>query len=641
MRRTTVVAISLALAGGGVVAPVVSWQPTPAQAAEVNSEEISLDGVDADALEIPDVLEAVTDEPEVPSNDAVEAQFLGGVEPQQESVPTSQGEVLEENIAAITVQEDVAPFLLAGVTWDSSSDATVMEVAVKVHEESGWTDWQSLEILPVGESDDRAGVEPLLTSGADGVQVRVLTSSGEQPADLSVELIDPGSSPMDTWTSGVSPDSAALSSAQAAGSVARPAIVPRETWMAKGAEKYTTWRPVQSARLNAMYIHHTAGSSTYTKAQAAAQVRAIYSYHARTLGWGDIGYNFLVDRFGTIYEGRKGSIDGIPKGAHAGNYNDTTIGVSAMGNFENITAPTAMTNSMVNVLAWKGAQYGINATGTTTLRTGTAKSSSGRAKPGSLVEVPTIAAHRDTNYTACPGRNLTSRMSSIRTSVSKKIAASRVPAVAAPKVSLLSSKYRPIALNTNVPLTWGAVSNAVSYEVGVKQAKHGGLFSPVEIVTNTTSLSHVVKLPTAVSARMYVRAVAADGKRSKWSAFGTLTRSVPSSALKRTSGTWTRVTSSKFYRNFAFQSRVKDSRIKIYGTRDVRTVQMVVGKGKGYGRVAVYAGTKRIKTVSLNASKKTYASKVTLKLPEKFSGTITIKTLDNKPVRVSAVTAAR
>lgn len=79
----------------------------------------------------------------------------------------------------------------------------------------------------------------------------------------------------------------------------------------------------------------------------------------------------------------------------------------------------------------------------------------------------------------------------------------------------------------------------------------------------------------------------------------------------------------------------------MYNAKDVSRVQLVVGKGKGYGRVAVYAGKTRIKTVSLNSSKKTYRSTVTLTLPKRFSGTITLKTLDNKPVRVSAVTVAR
>ena len=636
MRRVIVFVTTVALAAAGVVAPVVSWSPLPAQAAEVETWDIPIDGVEEDVSAAPQLLDPVEVIEDVPDTAVGDAQFLGGLEQAPSSSDQVSASDVTERLAAVTEHVDVEPFVLAGVTWDIRAYQDILEVAVQVEEDGHWTQWQALEVLPLMENASVSGAEPLLTSGATGIRVRVLTESGVAPAGLSVELIDPGLSAADAQAA-----SAHTVASAAVAAASQPAIVPRSTWMASGHEKYTTWSPKNSPRLDAMYIHHTAGSNTYSAAQATAQVRAIYTYHARTLGWGDIGYNFLVDRFGTIYEGRQGSLDGIPQGAHAGNYNANTIGISGMGNFSSLSAPSAMTNAMVKVLAWKGAQYGINPRGTATLKTGSSKNSTGRGKPGSLVEVPTILGHRETNYTACPGDKLNSRLPAIRSAVASAMATGTVTALAKPKVAYLKAPYRPIALNNKIPLTWGGVSGASRYEVGLKLAPHGKSFGAVKVVASTTARQHTVKLPTGVSARLYVRAVADDGRRSAWSFYGTLTRSLPTSELKRTSGSWKRVASSKFYRGFTYQSRVKNSRIKVYNAKDVSRVQLVVGKGKGYGRVAVYAGKTRIKTVSLNSSKKTYRSTVTLTLPKRFSGTITLKTLDNKPVRVSAVTVAR
>src|SRR5206468_8858593 len=109
-----------------------------------------------------------------------------------------------------------------------------------------------------------------------------------------------------------------------------PTIVPRSGWLAD--EKIKRARPRYAAALKLAIVHHTAGTNSYTPAQAAAIVRGIEVYHVKANGWNDIGYNFLVDRYGTVYEGRGGGIDKNVIGAHSLGFNNSTVGVSLIGN---------------------------------------------------------------------------------------------------------------------------------------------------------------------------------------------------------------------------------------------------------------------------------------------------------------------
>ena len=80
-------------------------------------------------------------------------------------------------------------------------------------------------------------------------------------------------------------------------------------------------------------VHHTAGRNDYTRAEAAAIVKGIQLFHVQGNGWNDIGYNFLVDRFGTIYEGRFGGVDRNVVGAHALGFNTGSVGIALLGTY--------------------------------------------------------------------------------------------------------------------------------------------------------------------------------------------------------------------------------------------------------------------------------------------------------------------
>ena len=86
--------------------------------------------------------------------------------------------------------------------------------------------------------------------------------------------------------------------------------------------------------IKAGFVHHTVNANDYTAEQVPAIIRGIYAYHTQSRGWSDIGYNFLVDRFGRIWEGRYGGVDRPVVGAHTLNYNEESFAMSAIGNFE-------------------------------------------------------------------------------------------------------------------------------------------------------------------------------------------------------------------------------------------------------------------------------------------------------------------
>jgi Domain of unknown function (DUF4214)/N-acetylmuramoyl-L-alanine amidase len=132
-------------------------------------------------------------------------------------------------------------------------------------------------------------------------------------------------------------------------------------------------------------------------------IRGIYAYHAQTLGWGDIGYNFLIDRFGRTWEGRFGGMDKPVIGGHTYGYNAVSTGVAAIGNYDIAATPQAMTDAFKQIFAWKFSLAGIPATGPSPVLGLDGKTPLQR-----------VSGHRDAYATACPGRYLYPKLPEIR-----------------------------------------------------------------------------------------------------------------------------------------------------------------------------------------------------------------------------------
>ena len=195
-----------------------------------------------------------------------------------------------------------------------------------------------------------------------------------------------------------------------------PQVVTRSGWGANESNRCSS--PTYTEPTKALTLHHTAGSNNYTPAEAAGQVRGIFQYHAQTLGWCDIGYNVLVDKYGTIYEGRYGGLERGIMGAHVGGFNDNTWGISMIGNYETAEPSAEMLNSVTSIAAWKAAQAGFDPSGTVDLRSG--GFSNARYSAGTVATVPTFHGHSDLHYTACPGGYVINRWDEIRNATKTK-----------------------------------------------------------------------------------------------------------------------------------------------------------------------------------------------------------------------------
>ena len=178
-----------------------------------------------------------------------------------------------------------------------------------------------------------------------------------------------------------------------------PAIVPRAAWGAD--ESIRRNEPESAPAIRLAVVHHTAGANDYTQAQAPAIVRAIQVFHVKQNGWNDIGYNFLVDRFGTVYEGRYGGITENVIGAHAQGFNTGSVGVAVLGTYESGGISAAAETSLAELLAWRLDLAHVDPLSTLSYLS----NGNPRYPAGLPVFLRAVSGHRDTGYDVLPGRH--------------------------------------------------------------------------------------------------------------------------------------------------------------------------------------------------------------------------------------------
>ena len=171
-----------------------------------------------------------------------------------------------------------------------------------------------------------------------------------------------------------------------------PAMCKRDCWNARAPQCTISLM----GSLNRAVIHHTAAASDYntsSQAESAANVRGVQNYHMDVNGWCDIGYQFLADKLGNLFQGRKYSISDYCRGAHDG-CNDNSYGFTALGYYHspyNNTPTTALLNGLEKLIAWRmPGGWGPTGSGTTYCNGVTDK----------------VIGHRQVSATACPGDKL-------------------------------------------------------------------------------------------------------------------------------------------------------------------------------------------------------------------------------------------
>ncbi|MGO2021147.1 MAG: S-layer homology domain-containing protein [Brachybacterium tyrofermentans] len=335
------------------------------------------------------------------------------------------------DVALIDVEGGVArdlaeqPATMIGVTWPA--DADVPEVLVQgLDLEGEWSGWIPLEAAEDPETGEGApGTEVGWIGAVSALRIRAEVDGGDVTEALVAHVVTTSEAPGDQESTLLSgPDATVSQNSQlrTMSATATSAKNPATPTLGSGAPRFVsraTWGSNESSvrgtsstdRLKAVVIHHTAGTNNYSKSQSAQIIRGIQSYHVGTLGWADIGYNMLVDKYGQIFEGRGGGLHRNIVGAHAYGFNTGSFGISVLGDYSSTTLASAGRRAIAQVAGWKllsTFQSSVTAKVSWTPGTGT------RFPPGEKVSLPRIMGHRDVNYTECPGLNLYRQFGTVR-----------------------------------------------------------------------------------------------------------------------------------------------------------------------------------------------------------------------------------
>jgi hypothetical protein len=339
---------------------------------------------------------------------------------------------------------------LLGLEWRAPADAYVQ---LRFRAQDGrWSDWCSAGASGHGPDRRPASAtgtvgEPVWTGGTQAIQLR----ASHALSGVRLHLLDVSAgvgaqlAARAAARSPLAPLAAAaslpLAESQLQAGPGRPPIIARRAW-ARGMA-HPRVAPEYGA-LEMAFVHHTENPNGYLAGEVPAMLRAIYAFHVFVNGWNDIGYNFVIDAFGRIFEARAGGIEQPVVGAHAGGYNLVSSGTAVLGSFMSVPISPAARRSLQHLLAWKLALHGVPAEGRVTVRVNPEGARFSRFPANARVSLPRIAGHRDADSTDCPGDVLYGELPGIRPTV-KSLAPRPVRATLALIPAVPASEVPPAA----------------------------------------------------------------------------------------------------------------------------------------------------------------------------------------------------
>jgi N-acetylmuramoyl-L-alanine amidase len=372
-------------------------------------------------------------------------------------------------------------FDLIGLGWRRGSRA---ETQVRARRRGGsWSRWTHLhEAGDHGPDAGRgaAGTDPAWTGAADQFQLRIKGHA----RGLHARFVRSGPAAR------AARDRMPLAHASRRQIPGVPVMFTRSQW---GGDAVVPRAAPTYGQVQLAFVHHTVNTNDYGPEDSAAIVLGIAKYHRDHNGWNDLGYNFLVDQYGQIFEGRAGGIELPIVGAQAQGFNSVSTGVACIGTYTSVAQTEAGMEALARIIGWKLSLHGIPVAGAVTVTS--AGGETNKFRSGTPVTFQRISGHRDGNATSCPGNVLYTQLADLRTRAARYATAGAGVTMRAATTKLRGTATA--ALSGVLRFADRSSAAGAPVEILYASAAAGGAFTPIATARAGVdgSWSAVVELP--------------------------------------------------------------------------------------------------------------------------------------------------